>query len=135
MRSIWLVFLTLSLAACSSNPHTLFVSPSAITGPIYGLKRQSLDGAIAYLGLPDSEAKLEGGQRVVIWKNEGAKSLGNVDNSVSDINGNRVATPAPYCMITATIGGSNEIKSIRIDANSAFYCPRGKEPALLRGSL
>jgi hypothetical protein len=122
----------MGLAGCSSDPHSIFVSPQAITGPIYGLKGAALDTAVAYLGLSDSEIELGSNQRAVIWN---TKSASNADNSVTDGNGNRISAPAPYCAVKAVVGEDNKIASIEIDTNSAFYCPRGKEPSPIRGSL
>jgi hypothetical protein len=135
VRAIFVFILSMGLAGCSSNPHSMFVSPDAITGPIYGLKGQSLEAAVAYLGLPDSEVKLGANQRAEIWNSEPARSGSGANNYVTDLNGNHISTAAPYCKIKAVISGNNKIESGEIDANSAFYCPRGKEPTALRGSL
>jgi hypothetical protein len=135
VRPNWALILILGLAGCSSDPHSMFVSPDAITAPIYALKGSSIDTATAYLGLPDREIKLDGGRRTVVWTGAANSAAADPHNSVTDWNGNRFASPAPYCIIKAIVGGSNKIESVKIETNSAFYCPRGKGPAPLRGSL
>jgi hypothetical protein len=107
----------LAVAGCESDPHAVFASPRAITDPILGLKGDSIDHAVAYLGLPDSEIKLDAGSRVLLWNGEVSAPAGP---------NNRAAGMPPYCRIKAVVGGDNTISSVEIDANSAFYCPRGK---------
>jgi hypothetical protein len=115
-RIVLLLFLTLAVTGCESDPHAVFASPEAITAPILGLKGGSIDHAIDYLGLPDSEIKLDAGNRVVVWNGQANPAGPN----------NRSTKAAAYCRIKATVGVDNTVSSVEIDANSAFYCPRGK---------
>lgn len=112
-----LSILVLAVAGCESDPHAVFASPDAITAPILGLKGGSVDHAVAYLGLPDSEIKLDAGSRVLVWNGEANPPAGP---------NNRAVSAAAYCRVKATVAGDNTVASVEIDANSAFYCPRGK---------
>ena len=133
-RILVLSILSLTLAGCSSNPHAVFVSPGAITGPIYGLKGGSVNTAIAYLGLPDSEIKLAADRRILVWNRDGSRAP-VLHGTAADLRGDRVTAATPFCTIKAVVGPDNTVSSVEINANSAFYCPRGKQPVSLRGSL
>jgi hypothetical protein len=112
-----LSIVALAVAGCESDPHAVFASPEAITAPILGLKGGSIDRAVAYLGLPDSETKLEAGGRILLWNGEASAPAGP---------NNRAAGKPPSCKIKAVVGGDDTISSVEIDANSVFYCPRGR---------
>src|ERR1700744_951777 len=116
-RIVLFSIIALAIAGCESDPHAVFASPEAITAPILGLKGGSVDRAVAYLGLPDSETKVDAGGRVLLWNGESGAPAGP---------NNRTAGKPPYCRIKAVVGGDDTISSVEIDANSAFYCPRGK---------
>lgn len=117
-RIMLLSIMALAMAGCESDPHAVFASPEAITAPILGLKGGSVDHAVAYLGLPDSEMKLDAGSRILLWNGE-ADMPARPNNLAAGV--------PPYCRIKAVVGGDNTVSSVEIDANSAFYCPRGKQ--------
>jgi hypothetical protein len=135
VRPIWPWFLIFSLSGCSLNHRSVFISPEAITSPIYGLKGSSLDAASAYLGPPDSDINLDSDHRVVIWRRGEDDASPHVNGSSTGLYGNHSSPQAPRCTIKAVVRADGKIESVEIDSNSAYYCPRGSNPAVLRGSL
>jgi hypothetical protein len=113
----------LAISGCASDPHATFVSPGTITRPIYDLKGHAADAAIAYLGSPDGESKLDVDRKVLVW----------TATASPHANGKRVA--ATQCTIRAVVGADNIVSSVEIDTRSAYYCPRGQQSPPLKGPL
>jgi hypothetical protein len=124
MRGILLLWAAvLAISGCTSDPHAIFASPGAIMRPIYDLKGHTADAAIAYLGSPNSESKLDTDRRVLVWN----------ATAPSHTSGERVVTT--QCTIRAVVGTGNIVSSVEIDTRSAYYCPRGQRSPPLKGPL
>ena len=114
------------LISCSSNPQSIFRSPSAIKDNLKQLEGKSVDEAINIMGLPEAEQVIAG-RRILVWSDSGSvttlKSQPLLNPNTGQFESWVYANKRDFKCVVRAVIENDRISLVEVKANSVYYCP------------